>query len=423
MIATTMTNTTRSTGGGSISPVPSLVALLAGVMVGTVAHHIGSETLFAVRDAIEPLGQLWLRCLRMIVFPLVISTLLVAILNSSRFVSAGRIGSVAMVTFVLFLCVGGLFSYLLGSQLIGLLPESSSAAVASLPDAALNLASKQQSMTFGDWLNSLVPTNPFSALAEGHLLPVIIFTVTLGLALNQVEGSGKDVVYQFFEAIHLAMMKLVSWILVAAPVAIFILALTFSSNMGLEFTELLVNYLLMECGLMILAIILLIPITSALSGVSMRQFANGVLPAQLVAISTRSSLASLPALLEGARDRLKLKSSVADLVLPLSVSVFKTNRPITSMFGFLLLAHLFGIDLSNAQIVTFFITTLVLSFSSVGIPHGGNAMMSLPAYLAVGIPIEGYLLLKTVDTIPDIFKTVINVTGDMSVTTILNRHF
>jgi Na+/H+-dicarboxylate symporter len=178
----------------------------------------------------------------------------------------------------------------------------------------------------------------------------------------------------------------------------------------------------MECGLLVVATLLLYPITCAIGGVSFKRFAQGVFPAQMVAVSTRSSLASLPALLEGARSALKLRPAVSDLVLPLSVSVFKTNRPITSMFGFLLFAHLFGIDLSSAQILTFFITTMVHSFSSVGIPMGGSAMLSLPAYLAVGIPIEGYLLLKTVDSIPDILKTLINVTGDMSVATIINRH-
>jgi len=151
------------------------------------------------------------------------------------------------------------------------------------------------------------------------------------------------------------------------------------------------------------------------------RFAQGVLPSQLVALSTRSSLASLPALLTGARDSLKLNPAVASLTLPLAVSMFKINRTISSIFSFLVLGYLFNIDLSTAQVLTFFITTLILSFSSVGIPMGGNAMLSMPAYLAAGIPLEGYLMLKTVGAVPDIFKTLINVTGDMSVATILDR--
>ena len=406
----------------SISSTAALLALAAGILTGTIAHYTSSDILFAGRDVLEPLGYLWLRCLRMVVFPLVISTLLVAVLGSSKVTSSGKVGSAAMATFLIFLCAGGLFGYLGGSMLIELLPDGSEAAVASLPANTLQLPASQPTMTFTDWLNSLIPINPFSALAEGHLLPIILFTVVFGLALSHIDTPGRQVVQEFFEAVFLAMMTLVRWILLAAPIAIFILAFSFSSNMGMGLTSLLVNYLLMECGLLILATALLFPITSLLGGISMRQFARGVLPAQLVAVSTRSSLASLPALLEGARDRLQLKPAVANMVLPLAVSVFKTNRPITSMFGFLLLGHLFGIELSTAQVLTFFVTTLVLSFSSVGIPLGGSSMLSLPAYLAAGIPIEGYLLLKTVDSIPDILKTLINVTGDMSVATILNRY-
>jgi Na+/H+-dicarboxylate symporter len=193
--------------------------------------------------------------------------------------------------------------------------------------------------------------------------------------------------------------------------------------MGLDFTTILLSYLVMVCTLLTLATILLYPITCLLGGVSLRQFAAGVLPAQSVALSTRSSLASLPALLEGSKDILKLNPAVANLTLPLAVSVFKTNRTISSTFSLLVLGHIFGLDLGPIEITTFVITSMILSFSSVGIPMGGNSMLALPAYLAAGVPLEGYLLLKTVNPISDVPKTLVNVTGDMSVATVLNRYF
>jgi proton glutamate symport protein len=420
---TTRPASTASPRRGAFSPVPSLVALALGILSGFVVFYSGNEYLLMARDTLEPLGFLWIRALRMIVFPLVISTLLVAILNGSRLTSAGRVGSAALAVFLVVLCSGGLYSFLFGSALIGLVPAGSGAAIASVSADARALVQNIEPMKFGDWLNSLIPTNPFGALAEGHLLPVIIFTVLFGLALNTVSGPGREIVHQFFDAIFRSMMTLVGWILIPAPLAIFILCMSFASNMGTEFTTILVNFLLIECTLLVVATLLLYPLTCVLGGVSLRRFSSSVLPAQMVAVSTRSSLAALPALLEGARGALNLKPAVANLVLPLATSVFKANRPITSMCGFLFLAHLFEIDLSSAQVLTFFATTLILSFSSVGIPLGGNSMLSLPAYLAAGIPIEGYLLLKTVDSIPDILKTLINVTGDLSVATILDRHF
>jgi len=409
----------------TFSPVPSLVALVLGSLAGFVVHFSGSELLIAIKGLLEPFGFLWLRALQMVVYPLVVSSLVVALMSSSKFASAGRVGGAAAVLFVVLLSAGALLSYAAGSALVGFLPEGAGSVIASVSESARQLEAQARggSMTLAEWFNSLIPANPFAALAGGQLLPVLVFTLLFGLALGRVAAPGREVVQQFFSAVFEAMMTLVGWLLRLAPAAIFILCLSFASAMGLELASVLVTYLVMQCGLLLLATLLLYPLACIAGGMALGRFANGLLPAQLVAISTRSSLASLPALLEGARDRMRLTPAVADLVLPLSVAVFKINRPLTSMFGLLVLAHLFAIDLSAAQILAFFFTTLVISFSSAGIPLGGSAMLNLPAYLAAGIPIEGYLLLKTVDSIADILKTLLNVTADMVVAVILNRRF
>jgi Na+/H+-dicarboxylate symporter len=105
----------------------------------------------------------------------------------------------------------------------------------------------------------------------------------------------------------------------------------------------------------------------------------------------------------------------------LSVSVFKVNRTLSAPMKLLFLAWMFGIDLSLAQIATFVATVILLSFAAVGLPGGGSAFKTLPAYLAAGMPIEGVVILEAADTIPDVIKTILNVTGDMSVATILDR--
>ena len=148
---------------------------------------------------------------------------------------------------------------------------------------------------------------------------------------------------------------------------------------------------------------------------------RAVAPAQLVAASTRSSLASLPALVAGARRHLNLPPSATGFVLPLSVSAFKVNRTISATVKLLFLAHVFGIPLGPGQLATFLATVVLLSFSTVGVPGGGAAFRTLPAYLAAGVPLEGVVILETVDTIPDIFKTITNVTGDMSAAILLSR--
>jgi Na+/H+-dicarboxylate symporter len=155
--------------------------------------------------------------------------------------------------------------------------------------------------------------------------------------------------------------------------------------------------------------------------VSIGAFARAVAPAQLVAVSTRSSIASLPALVEGARTNLDLPESSTSFVLPLTVSLFKVNRTISATSKLLFLAHVYALPLSSGTIVTFIASVVVLSFTSIGVPNGGSAFKTLPAYLAAGLPIEGIIMAEAVETIPDIMKTVLNVTGDMSAAALLSR--
>lgn len=409
---------------GSISPVPSLVALMLGLIVGIAAYQTQWEVLLSFQDLLQPVGQLWLRALQMTVFPLVIVNLIVAILNSADTNSFGRLGVTTLLMFVLFLIAGGIFTMTVGAAAINLLPVDPNAgqALSSLSEQAADLAARaQQQPSFGAWVMALIPVNPFAAMSEGELLPVLVFTVVFALALTKVTTENRDVIQRFFQAVCEAMLVLVGWILAATPVGVFALSAAIATGLGTGAVTALAQYLALIIAFLVAATLLLYPITAALGGVSILRFARGVLPAQIVAVSTRSSLASLPALLDGAHKRLGLVPGIANLTLPLSVSVFKVNRTITSTLKLLLIAHLFAIEISMGQTVTFVATVIILSFSALGIPLGGGGMKTLPAYLAAGIPLEAYVLFRAVESIPDIFKTVLNVTGDMSVAVIANR--
>ncbi len=139
-----------------------------------------------------------------------------------------------------------------------------------------------------------------------------------------------------------------------------------------------------------------------------------------MAIGTRSSLAALPALVAGGQQHLGLPASATGFVLPLAVASFKLNMMISGPVKLLFLAHVFQRPLGIPQLAAFLVTELILSFSTAGVPSLGT-VRSLPAYLAAGIPLEAVLMLNAVDTIPDMFKTLTNVTADMSAATILSR--
>ena len=152
----------------------------------------------------------------------------------------------------------------------------------------------------------------------------------------------------------------------------------------------------------------------------MSTFARACAPAQAVAFSTRSSLASLPAMLESAEHQLKLPMSVGGVVLPVAVALFKFASPIVRGTGTLFVAYLYGIDIGAVEIITIMAAVAGLSFYSPGVPSGGLFVMT-PVYIALGLPVEGIGLLIALDLIPDMFITTANVTADMSVAMILGK--
>ena len=166
--------------------------------------------------------------------------------------------------------------------------------------------------------------------------------------------------------------------------------------------------------------LLLYPAAVVFGGISLRAFARAAFPAQAVAFSSRSSLAALPAMLESARERLGLPAAFASFFFPLAVTLFRCGAAIGQVIGALFVAKLYGVDLGAGQLAAIAVTTVVTTFSVPGIP-GGSIIMIVPVLLAAGVPAEGVGLLLGVDTIPDMFRTTTNVTGDMTAAVILSR--
>jgi Na+/H+-dicarboxylate symporter len=169
-------------------------------------------------------------------------------------------------------------------------------------------------------------------------------------------------------------------------------------------------YIVVTSALLLVALGVLYMVTVRFGGVSLRTFAAALFPAQSIAMSSRSSLAALPVLIDDARQRLGLSDAITSFVLPLGASIFKLNSPVSWPLGAVLVAHLYGVDFSGVKLIVFGIGTVVLSFTVPGIPSGGFFVQA-PLYASVGLPPEGIGLLIAVDLIPDIFKTTLNVTS------------
>jgi Na+/H+-dicarboxylate symporter len=169
-----------------------------------------------------------------------------------------------------------------------------------------------------------------------------------------------------------------------------------------------------------LFILLLYPAVAVVGRVPVTVFARAALPGQLIAFSSSSSLASLPALVEGAEQELKLPKEVTGFVLPLAVSMFKFAGPVAWPIGSLFIAWFYGVELHTSQYLTIALAAIFLGFAGPGVPRGAFLVLA-PLFLAIGLPVEGIGILIAVDAIPDLFATVTNATGDLAATALVAR--
>jgi Na+/H+-dicarboxylate symporter len=190
---------------------------------------------------------------------------------------------------------------------------------------------------------------------------------------------------------------------------------------GVGALEVLGVYIAFICAVLLAFTVLLYPLTVVFGRTTLKAYTKGVFPAQVVAAGTQSSAAALPAMIEGGRDKLDLPSEATGFVLPLCVSTFKLNVPVSEPLTFLFMAHVFGVPLGIGDLAAFLLGSILISFGSPPIPLGGGGFKMLPLWIIFGVPIEGIVIKEAVKTIPDIFFTVLNVTGDLSVATLLSR--
>ncbi len=398
-----------------------VVGLITGLIIGSaIGGHQGPIALRLV-SIIEPIGQLWVGAIRMTVVPLVISLLFVGVAGHDATERLGRMGAITVVTFFALLVFAAIVALLLAPPLMADM-KLSTEAVANLraaagAGAAKTTAQAAQLPGFASWVTSLVPANIMKAAADGALLPVIVFTLLFGLATRRIEPSLQASLLHFFGAVATAMTTVVDWIIWAAPVGIFSLVVVAASRAGLGLAGAMAYYIISISALLALFALLMYPVAAMVGRVPLGWFTRAAVPPQAVALSSSSSLASLPALVESAR-ALGLPTAVTGFVLPLSVSSFKVATPITWMMGLLFLARLYGVELPTPALISVAITAAALSLTLPGVPQGALLLLT-PVLTSYGIPAEGVGLLLAADTIPDLMGTMTNVTGDLVVGTVV----
>jgi proton glutamate symport protein len=393
-----------------------LAALIAGLLTGMA---VGDRSpLF--HDIADVVGTIWLNGLRMTVIPLVVALLITGIVQTANAASAGRTATRSVITMISILVLVTIMAAIVTPALLALFPLDPDAAQA-LRQAMGAVEPAAAPPPFSEFLKAVVPTNPFQAAASDALLPLIIFTIAFAFAITRLEAGKKQILAGFFEAMAEAMVTVISWVLALAPIGVFALGVVLGMTAGAAAFGALVHYVLVVTAIGTIIMLSAYPVAMFGARFNLFDFARAAIPAQSVAISTQSSLASLPAMVQGAK-QLGVGARSTDIVLPMAVAIFRATSPAMNLAVAIYVAHWMGIELSPEQIVIGVAVASITTLGSVSLPGSISFIAAIaPICIAMGIPIEPLAVLVAIETFPDIMRTLGNVTMDIAVTGTIAR--
>lgn len=380
-----------------------LIALAAGIMAGIFATPYVPY--------VSWIGDLFLRLLKMVIIPLIVSSIITGVAGIGSSAGIGRLG-LKTISFYIFT---SLFAILLGLFLVNMIKPgvgvdfSFAEKVSSLPVA-------EQSI--GQLLMNSIPENFFKSLAQGDMLPIIVFAMVFGFFTNMVENRFRKPILDFFGAVTEVIMKITMAIIKLTPLGVFAIMATVISRYASDAASLqrlasgMGMYMVcVLAGLAIHTFITLHSLIYVLGRVKpMKHFRNMSVPL-LTAFSTSSSSATLPLTMAAVEQKDGVSNKIASFTLPLGATINMNGTALYECVAVIFISQAYGIDLSFAQQVTVVLTALLAAIGSAGIPMAGLVMMTI-VLSAVGLPLEGIGLILAVDRLLDMFRTTVNVYGD-----------
>jgi len=400
----------------------ALGALVLGLLVGSLSPRFGPPVHDGLIATAGFVGTLWLNALKMTVIPLVVALLVVGIAKSAEAAQAGRVAARSVVWIVIICTASAIFGAIAILALVHLFPLPHSTAV-GLQAALGGIENKTPASLPGiaEFFKGVIPDNVVSAAANGDILPLVVFSVLFALALGFISEAGRHALVTFFEAVGDALLVIIEWVLWIAPLGVFSLAVVVGSAAGGSAFGGLAHYIVLISIVGILVTLAAYPLAMIFGRLRLGEFTRALIPPQAVAISTRSSLASLPAMLAAA-PRLGIREEVADVSLPIAVALFRATGPAMNVAVPFYIAHWLGIHPSITQMVAATAVGAVMSYGAVSLPGEVTYISSIaPIALALGVPIAPLALLVAVEMVPDIFRTVGNVSMDVALAAVVDR--
>ena len=395
-----------------------------GVAAGwvTVARW-GSDGAAFMHDWVRPVGTLFLNLLRMIAVPLVLFSLTAGVANLRDASRLGRIGGKTIGLYIgttaVAVSIGlGIALWLQPGR--GLPEETRNSLNDAFAEQASASIQRAEDLSVLQQLVSIVPTNPFAALANAEMLQVVFFALMLGIALTKLSARRPDVahVVQVFDLLSDAIIEMVHVIMKIAPIGVFALLASTVADLGKDAEQirallgsLLMYMVVVVAGLFLHGLVTYGLLVRFLTPFRFGQFFRAILPAQLLAFSSSSSAATLPVTLRCVEQNLGVEEEASSFVLPLGATINMDGTALYQGVAAVFIANAYGLELSVVQLLEIVLTATLASIGTAAVPGVGLVMLTI-VLKQIGVPLEGIALILGVDRLLDMCRTALNVTGD-----------
>jgi len=401
-------------------PTRILLSLLAGLAAGAALAAFSPQWGLAAAGWAQPVGQAWLNALQMTIVPLVVALLITGVTATAEAAAAGRLAGRAIALYVTLLFCSALLAALLTPLFLQIapLPQESAASLR----AALTGAEKIGPVPpLGEFLAAIIPANIVKAAAENAFLSLIIFALVFAFAITRVAAESRALLTNFFVAVRDVMLVVIDWVLWIGPVGVFALALVVGAKAGTGAFGALFHYILIVSAVGLVVTLFAYPAAVLGGRIGLGRMFRAALPSQAVALSTQSSLATLPVMIEGAEE-VGVPVAVSGVTMPLAVAIFRSTGPAMNFAVAIYIAEWFGVPLHPATLLVGAVVATLTSLGSVSLPGTVSYVSAIsPVAATIGAPITPLGLLVAVETLPDIMRTVGNVTWDLATTIWLSR--
>ena len=403
-----------------------IIGMILGVFFGILAYNFSLNNF--TNNWIKPFGVIFVNLLKLIAVPLVFASLIKGVASLSDISRLSKIGSRSIMLYLF----STILSVSLGLGLVNLVGPGNSFSndkkielrekYSSKADLKINDALLVESSGPLQFLVDVVPTNIFeSASKNKNMLQIIFFAILFGISIIMLPKEKTEYVRGFFDGINDIILHIVDLIMKMAPYGVFALLASLVVDFGASvdlFIALGYYSLTVICGLLLMIFIFYPILLRTFTNIKYLDFFKAISPAQMLAFSTSSSAATLPVTMDRCENNLGISKEVSSFVLPLGATINMDGTSLYQAVAAVFIAQAFGYDLDLSSQLTIVLTATLASIGAAAVPGAGMVMLVI-VLSSVGIDPEGIALIFAVDRILDMLRTVVNVTGDATVATIV----